>query len=183
MKILDYEELVALAQIDIDNNALSDALIKLKYANQVSEDDQSLPMLARVYARIGLFEKAKLFFRKYLDNNPGALIEKFQYGMVHFDSKDDDGALMIFQEILQTEKQHPPALYYTAAIYSRNHNTDKAIQKLEQLLSTVPKENLFYLRAGELLTELKNQPGQNSQTSTENLNEVASGLDNDVLLN
>lgn len=175
MDVLDQEELLALARIDIENNALSDALVKLKYAKRQVESDESLVMLARLYARIGLFEKAKSHFEQFLHNNPEALVEKFQYGMTHFDSNDDEHALKVFQEILQSQNDHPPALYYSAVIYSRKLENDKATQYLGLLLSTAPKDNLFYLRAGELLSNITDQSDAENKASAVH--------ENDVLLN
>lgn len=181
MDVLDQEELLALARIDVENNALSDALVKLKYANRLSSDDECLAMLARVYARIGLFTKAKAHFEQFLSRNSEALVEKFQYGMTHFDSNDDENALKVFQEILQSQKDHPPALYYSALIYSRKLENNKAIQNLELLLSTAPKENLFYLQADELLSNITGSSDDHNKTDS--LNTSTLNSENDALLN
>ena len=179
LDILELDELVILANLDLEANNLSDALVKLKLAHRKGGKGDLLPMLARLYARLGLFEKAKPLFAEYLQENPDALIEQFQYGMTFFDSNQLDEAHGVFESILEKDPNHPPAMFYSSLILSRQEKIDGATIKLENILATVDKENLFYQRAREQLVELHpNRATEFSEASTDNNNPAG-----DVLLN
>jgi tetratricopeptide (TPR) repeat protein len=179
LDILDLDELVILANLDLETNNLSDALVKLKLAHRKGGKGDLLPMLARLYARLGLYEKAKPLFSEYLQENPDALIEQFQYGMTFFDSNQLDDAHTVFESILDKEPSHPPAMFYSSLILSRQKKIDDATKKLENILATVDKENLFYQRAREQLVELHpNRAGEFSEASKETNNPAG-----DMLLN
>lgn len=177
--ILELDELVILAGLDLEANNLAGALIKLKLAHRMGGKGDLLPMLARLYARLGLFEKAKTLFAEYLQDNPDALIEKFQYGMTFYDSNQLNEAHGVFESILDKEPHHPPAMFYSSLILSRQEKIDDATIKLENILATVDKQNLFYQRAREQLVELHpNRAAEFSEASTDT-NKPAG----DVLLN
>ena len=168
LDILELDELVILANLDLESNNLSDALVKLKLAHRKGGKGDLLPMLARLYARLGLFEKAKPLFAEYLQENPDALIEQFQYGMTYFDSNQLDEAHGVFELILDKEPNHPPAMFYSSLILSRQKKIDDATVKLENILARVDKENLFYQRAREQLVELHpNRAAEFSEASND----------------
>lgn len=64
LNLLELDELVVLANLDLEANNLPDALIKLKLAHNKGGKGELLVMLARLYARLGLFEKAKPLFER-----------------------------------------------------------------------------------------------------------------------
>lgn len=180
--ILDFEELIVLAKLDLDANNLSDALIKIKFAHKsTSADSETTIMLARLYARLGLFEKATPLFSEYVDKNPDAIVEKFQLGMTLFDNNDFAKALEIFNSILEAEAYHPPAMFYSTLILSEQGKVDEAISLLESILTNVDSKNLFYSRAHEQLVNLDSDRALKfplSVASSDNQNSA-----NDAMLN
>ena len=154
LDLLDLEELIVLAKLDLEANDLSGALTKLKLAKSKDGDAEVVVMLARLYARLGLFNKATPLFSEYLQDNPDALVEKFQYGMTFFDNKQLSKALEIFESILEQEANHPPAMFYSTLILSEQNKVEDAMAGLENILLTVDSKNLFYSRAHEELAKL-----------------------------
>ena len=153
--LFDGDELVALARYDIEQGRLDEALRKLKQAlMDEATPSEALSMIARLYAQIGLFERAKDCFQKYLQAEPGALIETFQLGMTHFDAGQRSEALTIWEELLKQHPTHPPALFYTALIRAQDGKIPDARQSLDILLKSAPADNLYFGRAKELLREL-----------------------------
>ena len=111
----DCEELVALARIDMEQNRLDRALSRLKRALvENSGHDQANLLAARVYAQLGLFDRAEQGFKTFLESNPEAIIERFQLGMSLFDSGKASDALVAWDEVLKAEPTYPPALFYKA---------------------------------------------------------------------
>ena len=157
LEILDLDELIVLAKLDLEASNLSDALIKLKFAYSKDAKGEVLIMLARLYARLGLFAKATPLFSKFLDENPEALVERFQFGMTYFDSEKFEQAFEIFESIIEKEPNHPPAMFYSALILSKQNKVNDAVAQLENILTTVDKKNLFYTRAHEQLMQLDNE--------------------------
>lgn len=158
LDILDFEELIVLAKLDLEANNLSDALVKLKLAHSSNGNSESLVMLARLYARLGLFDKSVPLFQEYLKENPDALHEKFQYGMSLFDNNQDEEALEVFEDIIDSEEAiHPPAMFYSTLILSKQNKNEAAVSRLIKILSTVDDKNLFYRRAHEELSQLNPQ--------------------------
>lgn len=155
LDILELDELIVLAKLDLEANNLSGALIKLKHAHIKYCEDEVLVMLARLYARLGLFDKATPLFSEYLSNNPDAVVEKFQLGMTHFDNDQFDQALEVFEAIIDKEESnHPPAMFYSTLILTKQNKQDDAVSRLVNILSTVDNKNLFYSRAYEQLKTL-----------------------------
>jgi len=177
---MDFEsdELLALARLEIDKGDIEQALLKLKKvlaekkvpaeANAMAarlyarlglfERAQKLfkAMAARLYARLGLFERAQKLFKSYLKQRPDDVVEAFQYGMVHLDLDDEPGALEIWSSLLEKEPNHPPAMFYRGLVLARQNQVTEATNTLKRLLDTAPRENLYYTRAMELLKAIEN---------------------------
>ncbi|MDH5325976.1 MAG: tetratricopeptide repeat protein [Gammaproteobacteria bacterium] len=154
-KQLDDDELVALARIDMDKGDIEKAIIKIKCVlNRNSEDMEAVGTLGKIYAQIGLFEKSKAYMKQYLDLQPGAVTETFQYGMVHFDSGDKDQALQIWEQLLDSQPTHPPTLFYKGLALAQNNNVADARQTLGILLQSAAADNLYFGKAKELLQAL-----------------------------
>ncbi len=150
--IFDSDELVALARIDIEKDRLDLALGKLKRAISMDKVPvEALGMIARLYAQIGLFDRAKLYFTQFLNQVPGAVNEAFQYGMVQFDSGDNSAALDTWKTLLEKHPEHPPARFYIGLAQAQAELIEEAKATLESLLSNIPVDNLYFGRAKELL--------------------------------
>jgi len=152
----DADELLALARFDLERNDYEGALGKLKIV--VSGDSapaDAFAMTARLYAQLGLFERAKGFFQKYLALNPNALVEKFQLGMAYFDTGNTKEALGLWSEILEKQPIHPPALFYKGFALVQQGQTAEAKDLLNTLLKNAPADNLYFGRARELLQAIE----------------------------
>lgn len=75
----EVDELVALARLDMDRGNVEAALSKLKQvlagADPLSE---AQAMAARLYAQLGLFERARPLYQAYLQSNPEAITDPKQ---------------------------------------------------------------------------------------------------------
>jgi len=156
---MDFEsdELLALARLEIDKGDIEQALLKLKKVlAEKKVPAEANAMAARLYARLGLFERAQKLFKSYLKQRPDDVVEAFQYGMVHLDLDDEPGALEIWSSLLEKEPNHPPAMFYRGLVLARQNQVTEATNTLKRLLDTAPRENLYYTRAMELLKAIEN---------------------------
>src|SRR5258706_13486656 len=136
---LDKEELLALARLNIERGDLEAALIKLKRVlADASPPEEALAMGGRLYAQLGLPERAKDLFQRYIDKRPGAVNETFQLGMVHFDSGEAAQAKKIWEGVLKAAPAHPPALFHYGLLLAQQGHILQARQSLEALLQGVP---------------------------------------------
>jgi tetratricopeptide (TPR) repeat protein len=156
--ILERDELLALALRDLENNRLEEALRKLKPL--IAGDDaliEALPLAARVYAQLGLTERAQGCYRRYLAARPDALVECFELGMTHFERGETDEAARLWQGVLERSPAHPPTLFYRALLNARGGRLPDARRDLEVLFNAVPADNLYVGRGRELLQEIDSQ--------------------------
>lgn len=155
---LDNDELLALARLDVERGDLEGALLKLKQM-LAAEAPQSevLAMGGRLYAQLGLWERAKVLLQRFLVQNPNATNETFQLGMVHFDAGQAAEARKIWEGLLKTVPTHPPALFYHALVLGQEGEVNLAKHSLDTLLKTAPPDNLYFGRAKELLQALELQ--------------------------
>lgn len=154
----ETDELVALARLDIERNQLDEALWKLKQAQaDAAAPAEVFAMLARLYAQLGLWDRAKPLFERYLAAEPNAVNETFQLGMVHFDSGQADEATRIWDKLLLTQPTHPPALFYRALAKQQLGQPAEARHSLDVLLKSAPPDNLYFNRAKELLQVIETQ--------------------------
>lgn len=159
----EIDELSALARLDLEHNRVEQALSKLKYIlNQQSNHAEAVRMAARVYAQIGLYSRARILFEQFIAMHPDTIEEKFQLGMVCLDSGQSEQALQIWEDILSRQPIHPPALFYSAVILSRQSKFAEARRNLDVLLQTAPADNLFFTKAKELLQTLEREIVQTS---------------------
>lgn len=151
----DSEELLALANLDITHGNVENALFKLK---QVLADNkppnEAYAITARLYAQIGLFDRAKELFKIYLDTNPTAVVENFQLGMAHFDTGDTSKALSIWENVVNQDPINPPALFYRGLAFAQQNNYADARQSLDTLLKSASADNLYFTRAKDLLNAI-----------------------------
>ena len=90
----DNDELLALAKLDISKGNTESALIKIKTVlNDSKAPDEVYSMAAKIYAGLGLFQRAQAMFKSYLDKNPDAPLETFQLGMTFFDGGQRQDAI------------------------------------------------------------------------------------------
>jgi tetratricopeptide (TPR) repeat protein len=151
----EKDELLALARLDLEKGRVEEALRKLKAA--IAERDpaaEALPLAARIYAQLGLTERAQACYRKYLAARPDAVLESFELGMTHFDRGDAGEAEALWRDVLERVPTHPPTLFYRALLHARAGRMPEARRDLDVLFQAVPADNLYVGRGRELLQEL-----------------------------
>jgi tetratricopeptide (TPR) repeat protein len=159
LKELDVEELLALARHEVQNGEFADALARLKALVSLAPPPaDSLAMMARVYAQLGLMERAQAAFRRYLESHPEAAHETFELGATYFDQGNDSQALEHWNQALAIVPTHPPALFFSAAALSRTGKVADARRHLEVLFKSTPADNLYVERARDLLKTLEGAP-------------------------
>lgn len=152
LRLLDSEELVALARIDLETNQLADALAKLKFAKSLGDFPTNLhALLGRLFARLGLFSRAQREFSAYLEQQPDAVLERFELGSVYRDNGDAFAALEEWNRVLEINTDYPPALFFKSMVLLDNNNHDEGISGLQQLIRTTNPDNLYVTRAQEVL--------------------------------
>src|SRR5690349_15792347 len=105
---LDNQELLALARRDLDAGRIEEALLKLKkLITQPEPHVEALPLAARVYAQLGLMEKARDCYKRYVKAKPDAVLETFELGVTYFEGGDGAEAKKIWDKVLGTEPTHP----------------------------------------------------------------------------
>lgn len=155
LDVLDGEELLALARVDMDADRIDAALVKLKIAQSKDVSAEVDALLGRLYAKLALFEKAKSCFVRYLEVYPDALISRFQYGMVHMDEGDVSSAVKEFDKVLEQDDKHPPSLYHKAVALNEFGEAPLAIKVLDALLSSASEDNYFHQRGVELRAQIE----------------------------
>jgi len=156
---IDVEESLALARHQVQHGNFESALARLKPLIALPQPPaDSLAMIARVYAQLGLMERAQVAFRRYLEAHPGAAHETFELGATYFDQGNDSKALEHWGQALAITPTHPPALFFSAAALSRSGKGADARRHLEVLFNSAPADNLYVERARDLLKALDGAP-------------------------
>lgn len=154
----DKDEMLALARLDVEREDLEAALLKIKHVlTDESPPDEALAMGGRLYAQLGLWERAKELLQRFIGLHPDAINETFQFGMVHFDAGQTAEAKKIWQDLLKIVPTHPPALFYVGLALAQEGQTPQARQTLDTLLKSAPADNLYFGRAKEVLQALEMQ--------------------------
>jgi len=165
LDILDDEELLNLTRWQLDQGEFGNALISVKYA--LLRDSKSVECYrlgAKIYAQLGLLEHAKKAFESFLEHEPEALIEEFQYGMVHYDNGESEKAIEIWDEVLEKEATYPPALFYSALAQANTEQPALAIERLDTLIKSAPSDNLYYERGRELIQAIEQNQSTDIKT-------------------
>lgn len=161
------EELIALAQHDMEQGRMEGALHKLKQVvQQETAPAFGLALAAKLYAQLRLFPSAKALYERYLALDPHSPEIAFELGMVHFDMGDTEAALAIWHRLLDTVPNFPPALFYAALALSRSQRLADAKRHLDVLLQTAAEDNLYFGRGKELLQEIDAQATQQYAQAT-----------------
>lgn len=152
---LEPDELVALAKRDAEKDRLEEALVKLKpLLGAAKPHPEALPLAGRIYARLGLVQRARACFRAYVASHPEALQESFELGMTHFEQGENDEAGRCWRGVLERSPAHPPALYYSGLLAAREGRASEAQRHLDTLVKSVQGDNFYVERGKELLQQL-----------------------------
>ena len=148
---LSSRELSVCAKEDFKSEKFSDSLIKYKLLLKRGDAPvDTHANLARVYAKLSLFEEAKTAFEEYLIDSPDAYIERFQLGLILLDLGQLNHAQDEWDKVLTTENNFPPALYYKALVAKQQGDESSSEFLLNQLFSCVEEDNLYYKLGQEL---------------------------------
>jgi tetratricopeptide (TPR) repeat protein len=153
------DELLALAQLDIEKGNISDALWKLK---QITGGDSAPPgafsICGQLYARLGLWERSQKMLQKHLALYPDAVLESFSLGLAHCNSGRIGEALKLWDELLRKQPAYVPALFYRALVRAQQGQAGPARQDLEALIARAAADNPYLKPAKEFLQSLESQP-------------------------
>lgn len=159
----EQDELTALARLDIEQGRVEQGLSKLKSVLATgSAPLDAVGMAARLYAQLGLFDRAQPLFEQYLASRPDAIEEEFQLGMVKLDKGEEAQALDVWDGMLKRMPTFPPGLFFSAVVLNRQGKIADARRNLEVLLQTAASDNLYYERSKELLQSIEQQVMQPS---------------------
>lgn len=154
--LLDPQESIALTKWHIQEKQLDKALIQIKPVIQgEAAEPEALLIAARLYAQLQLFSHAQNLFSQYLEKNGDDSAAKFQLGMSYFDNGDNDKASETWSDILKTEKNHPPALFYSAIVLLQKQDSKSALVHLKNIIASTSSDNLYYNKAKELIIEVE----------------------------
>lgn len=169
----DFEpdELLVLAEKDLDAERFDGALQKVKRALSINPESDGAQLLGgRLYAQLGLFERAKPLYQSFLQKHPESPTEQLQYGMVHLDSGDPSTALGIFEGLLKTVPDFPPAEFYRALALVESDRNGDAVPVLQKLIDSVDTDNLYHEQATGLLQSIT---GENAVTDEPEFDDFA----------
>jgi len=154
--MLDNQELLALVRHHLQRNEIEGALVKVK---QVLESDQppdeALVLAGRVYAQIGMFDRAQAHYQRYLEAHPEAAHEIFELGMTYAQQNRSAEALQEWTRALTLVPMHPPALFFSADMLARGGKPAEARRHLDVLLKSAAPDNMYVERAAKLLQALE----------------------------
>ncbi len=154
----DGDELLALSDWHFQNNQYDQALDKLKAL--VTRQDaplQSHALIGRIYATLGLFDKAKKAFVFYLEHqsNPNMRVnEIFQLGLVEKDSGNIEAALRAWDDLLINYPNHTPCLYHKAIVLVDLKQYQQAADILNYILENAEDNDRHIQLADQMLNNI-----------------------------
>lgn len=173
--VLDAEELTFFARRALERLDLEKALVAAKLALcQPDFPPVCHAVVGKIYAQMGLYDRASQFLTTYIDMFPGDYHERCQLGLVLFRSGDEEGALLVWEQALQYDKTHPPVLFYPAHAHAAKQSWSTAQRFIDILLTAAGSENLFSIKAQQLRTwinEANASPGKKELNWPTDLND------------
>ena len=157
---LDSDELLALANWNLQNGDYQGSLIKLKILlSRNNVPLQAYSALGRVYATLGLYERAKGAFGFFIDQQPEgnkslAFNEQFQLGLVENDLGNVEGAISIWNEILEDNPKFIPAMYHKANALVGLNQIQEAADILNNILENAEDGNEYISLSDQLLSKI-----------------------------
>lgn len=153
--LFDSEELFALARLDLKKGDVALGLGRLKQALRLPGCPvPALVEAARVYAQLGMRAKAQPLFQRYVEQSPGDIDARFQLGMISFEEGQFGPALTLWEEVLHSAPDYPPALFFRAAAISSQGNVAEARRMLRGAMEVIAVDNLYFTRSRDLLAAL-----------------------------
>ncbi len=155
-ELLNTDELLALAALDLEKENLAEGLEKLKYlVKQETVSDELDSMLGSIYAKLQLFHYAVEHYSALLSRTPSRLHERFQLGMVYRELNELNKAVENWDLVLEEEEFYPPVLFHKALLLlSAADDEEECKVLLRKLTETADKDNYYVERALGVLGEL-----------------------------
>jgi tetratricopeptide (TPR) repeat protein len=161
----DPPELLALARDHLEQNRIEEALLKVKQLLDADNPPKGTRELAaRIYARLHLYDRSVALLKACVDDDPDSIERQIELAMVSQDSGDADGALQMWDELLQKHPLMPPALFNAAALRAQRRQFADAQRHIEVLLQTAADDNLYVGRARELQSALGRMAGEGAES-------------------
>ena len=105
-------------------------------------DVEVLNALGAVYAEMGFFDKAEIYFNKALDIFPTHNLTLKNLGQLNLDVQHYDKALPIFKKILKKDPKNLKANFGLGLCYEKIGNLDKANDLFQKVITLSPKDPL-----------------------------------------
>ncbi len=155
LDIFDKDELFALAQHDYENQRLDQALAKLKKMLEGGEFPVNVfSLLGRIYAALGLDQRARVALESFVENVPDVVPEHFHLGMVVRNLGDIEKAVSIWNDVLEKAPNFPPALYHKALYLLDSGEEQGAIELLNRIIETANDADEHIALANDVLSRL-----------------------------
>lgn len=137
--LLDAQELLQLAVLDIHASRHDGAIAKLKEACVLEQNNASLHfLLAAEHAEIGLNDRAVDGMRRALELDPGLHIARFQLGLLHFTQGRLSDAAAEWNALDELDDDNTLRLYKTALLDMGATRYEAAVTLLERAMHAQP---------------------------------------------
>lgn len=137
--LLDAQELLQLAVLDINASRHDGAIAKLKEACALEQGNASLHfLLAAEHAEIGLQDRAMDGMKRALELDPSLHIARFQLGLIHFSQGRLSSASAAWDALDQLDDDNTLRLYKTALLDIGAARHETAVTLLERALHAQP---------------------------------------------
>lgn len=155
LDVFEKDELFALAQHDYENERLEQALAKLKRLLDGGEFPVNVfSLLGRIYAALGLDQRAKVALEAYVEQVPEVVPEHFHLGLVMRNLGDTEQAVKIWDDVLEKAPAFPPALYNKALFLLEQNQEQEAIELLNKIIETANDADEHVTLANDILSRL-----------------------------
>jgi tetratricopeptide (TPR) repeat protein len=114
-----------------------------------------------------LFDKSKALLGDYIASNADAIHERFEFGMLHYDTGDIAGAISEWDRVLEAEPNYPPVLFHKAMTLLESAREKEAVALLETLVSRCHPQNKYVEQAKKILHDVYSQMGRQKSTTNE----------------
>ncbi|MBK4735677.1 tetratricopeptide repeat protein [Noviherbaspirillum pedocola] len=147
----ESDEILAIARDHFEHQRLEEALTRAKTLLELPEPPAGARELAaRIYARLGLHERAIALLSQCIERSPDALELRIELAMVSQDGGNLEQGLRLWDDLLVQHPLLPPALFHAAALRAQRKQFADALRHVEVLLQTAEKDNLYVGKAREL---------------------------------
>ena len=119
------------------------AIQHLQAAERLTPDDVELMnALGAVYAAMGLFDKAEIYFKKALDIFPSHILTLQNLGQLYLDIQHYDRALPIYKKILKKDPKNLKVHFNIGVCYEKTGKIETARKSFKQVIALNPKSDL-----------------------------------------